>query len=93
MPENNEFCPDLRLVGHTSEGYGIAFNPQKESIVLSGANDKKICLWDLNHMAENKCIEPFLNLEYQKGPIEDVCWNPFHADVFASVSTDRSFAM
>ena len=36
-----------KLVGHTSEGYGLAWNPISSNILLSGQTDRKICLWDI----------------------------------------------
>jgi histone-binding protein RBBP4 len=39
--------PSARLVGHSSEGYGLAWNPREKSLILSGSNDKRILLWDI----------------------------------------------
>ena len=36
-----------KLIGHTSEGYGLAWNPISSNILLSGQTDRKICLWDI----------------------------------------------
>ena len=39
--------PDLRLVGHTKEGYGLSWSPLKAGHLLSASDDKTICLWDI----------------------------------------------
>jgi histone-binding protein RBBP4 len=36
-----------KLIGHASEGYGLAWNPINHNILLSGQTDKKICIWDI----------------------------------------------
>ena len=32
--------PQLRLKGHTKEGYGLSWNPNKNGYLLSGSDDK-----------------------------------------------------
>ena len=46
-PVNDEVRPDLRLLGHTQEGYGLEWNPLKKGILLSGSDDCRVCLWDI----------------------------------------------
>lgn len=36
-----------KLVGHSSEGYGLSWNPLHHSLLASGQTDKKICIWDI----------------------------------------------
>jgi len=35
------------LAGHSKEGYGLSWNPQQEGLLLSGADDSLICIWDI----------------------------------------------
>lgn len=46
-PEKEEIKPEIRLQGHDAEGYGLCWNDYKEGLLLSGAYDKKICLWQI----------------------------------------------
>jgi histone-binding protein RBBP4 len=39
--------PDLRLKGHKTEGYGLAWSPFCSGHLLSGSDDAQICLWDI----------------------------------------------
>jgi WD40 repeat protein len=39
--------PDIRLVGHDKEGYGLSWSPREAGHLLSGAEDHLICFWDL----------------------------------------------
>jgi histone-binding protein RBBP4 len=48
-PTNDEVKPDLRLLGHTKEGYGLAWNPKDPGLLLSGSDDGLVCLWNVNH--------------------------------------------
>ena len=48
-PDPSASCrPDLRLLGHDMEGYGLAWSPFQEGHLLSGSDDKRICLWDIS---------------------------------------------
>lgn len=47
-PLNDEVKPDLSLLGHTQEGYGLAWNPMKKGLLLSGSDDCRVCVWDIN---------------------------------------------
>merc|ERR1711970_854015 len=50
-PEGRECRPELRLKGHTKEGYGLAWNTNEEGIILSGSEDTTVCLWDISNSA------------------------------------------
>jgi len=47
-PKNGQCSPDLRLVGHKKEGYGLAWNPQHKGLLLSGSDDQLVCMWDIS---------------------------------------------
>ena len=44
--------PELRLKGHTREGYGLSWNSNDNGYLLSGADDHTICLWNINMQSE-----------------------------------------
>lgn len=44
-PSSNAVKPDLRLTGHTHEGYGLAWNNHIQGTLLSASEDQTICLW------------------------------------------------
>jgi len=46
-PIDDVHKPELKLVGHTAEGYGLSWNKKKEGHLLSASYDKTICLWDV----------------------------------------------
>ena len=53
QPINDEVKPDLRLLGHDQEGYGLAWNPLKKGFLLSGSDDCRACVWDINQTNSN----------------------------------------
>lgn len=50
--------PDLKLCGHTSDGYGLCWSKFRDGHLLSGADDGLICMWDTNATPENKSLNP-----------------------------------
>ena len=57
-----ECKPEARLVGHTEEGYGLDWSPLTRGRVLSGGNDKMICMWDINPEAVKGAICNAVNI-------------------------------
>ena len=53
-PQTSDCDPDLRLLGHDKEGYGLSWSPFKEGYLLSGSQDQKICLWDVSATPQDK---------------------------------------
>lgn len=46
--KSGECNPELRLKGHTREGYGLSWNSNTNGQLLSAADDQTICLWNIN---------------------------------------------
>jgi histone-binding protein RBBP4 len=86
-PEDDGVCrPELRLTGHTLDGYGLAWSPRRPGVLLSGSDDATVCLWDT---ATAKC-EPLATLRgVHTAVIEDVAWHASREDVFATVGDDK----
>lgn len=55
-PQTSDCDPDLRLVGHEKEGYGLSWSLFKEGYLLSGSQDQKICLWDVSATPQDKVL-------------------------------------
>lgn len=62
-PQGGPFNPELRLMGHTDKGFGLAWSKIKEGHLLSGANDAQICIWDINAAPENKSLKATLTYQ------------------------------
>lgn len=56
-PLDGACSPDLRLRGHSTEGYGLSWSKFKQGHLLSGSDDAQICLWDINATPKNKTLD------------------------------------
>ena len=82
--------PDLRLKGHTKEGYGLSWSPNNAGHLLSASDDCTICLWDVEAATkEARSIEAKSIFRAHTAVIEDVAWNPLHTTTFGSVADDK----
>jgi len=58
-PADSKCRPEIRCVGHSKEGYGVAWNPLRSGQLLSGAYDSLVCLWDIEgHTQGGKELQP-----------------------------------
>ncbi|THH33170.1 hypothetical protein EUX98_g1021 [Antrodiella citrinella] len=90
-PERGGVCkPDIRLVGQTKEGFGLAWNPRKEGHILGASEDTTVCHWDITSYSKAKTsIEPTTIFRGHTSVVGDVDWHPTQENVFASVGDDK----
>ncbi|KAH7915677.1 WD40 repeat-like protein [Hygrophoropsis aurantiaca] len=90
-PERGGVCkPDIRLVGQTKEGFGLAWSPAKAGHVLGASEDMTVCHWDVNSYTKTKStIEPTTVFRGHTSVVGDVDWHPTKEDVLASVGDDK----
>jgi WD40 repeat protein len=82
--------PQFRLAGHTEEGFALSWDPHSNARLLSGANDGKVCVWELpgsGAKSETK-VDPIFTREEHIGSVNDVAWHAKYANLFASVGDD-----
>jgi len=91
VPDPNSGCnPELRLKGHSKEGYGLSWNANKEGYLLSASDDHTICLWDINQAPkEAKTLQSMNVFNGHAGVVEDVAWHLHHHEIFGSVADDK----
>jgi histone-binding protein RBBP4 len=81
--------PQLRLRGHTKEGYGLSWNPSSNGHLLSASDDHTICLWDVNaNCTEKNYVDPKSVFTGHTAVVEDVAWHLLHETIFGSVADD-----
>jgi len=91
MPAAGISKPEMELVGHTKEGYGLCWSRKKSGWILSGSDDQTICLWDVTGGAgEVKALQTFTG---HMDVVEDVGWHNFHEDIFGSVGDDKHLSL
>lgn len=88
-PEGGTGQPDFSLSGHSTEGYGLAWNSMKEGYLLSGSYDSKICLWDVGNATTEKGLGTKEVFGGHESAVEDVAWHCENENMFGSVSDDH----
>lgn len=89
-PQNDEVKPDLKLLGHKKEGFGLAWNPVNPGLLLSGSDDNLVCIWDVNQPNQLSAnLDPLHTYDVHTQVVEDVCWNYYDGNAFATVSDDK----
>ena len=91
IPEQNGVCkPDIRLEGHSKEGYGMSWHPKQEGHLLTASEDTTICHWDINqYNSERNVLNPTKVYTGHTAWVEDVAWSPLVDFIFASVGDDQ----
>uniref|UniRef100_A0A1I8A0V8 Probable histone-binding protein lin-53 n=1 Tax=Steinernema glaseri TaxID=37863 RepID=A0A1I8A0V8_9BILA len=88
-PTPGSFLPQLRLRGHTKEGYGLSWNANNAGHLLSASDDMTVCLWDVQAATTNSnMLDAKTIFQGHKAVVEDVAWHVLHDSVFGSVGDD-----
>lgn len=91
-PPPGSVCdPQLRLKGHTKEGYGLSWSEKKEGHLLSGSDDGIVCLWDISAKeADGGSLDALTKFSgHGEFVVEDVAWHKHHENFFGSVGDDK----
>ncbi|KAL0735067.1 hypothetical protein Bca4012_011277 [Brassica carinata] len=81
--------PDMRLKGHSSEGYGLSWSKFKDGHLLSGSDDAQVCLWDVSGTPKSTVLDAHRIFKAHEGVVEDVAWHMKHEHLFGSVGDDQ----
>lgn len=68
----------------------MAWNPLRRGILLSGSDDFRICIWDIEATNQNQLTQDAMeNFEAHNSIVEDVSWNNFDENIFITVGDDK----
>jgi histone-binding protein RBBP4 len=87
------FNPQMQLVGHTQEGYGLSWNPKQEGTLASASNDKTVRIWNIRDGFTKRNANNYPSertLKHHSAPVNDVDFHPKDPNILASVSDDRT---
>ena len=87
LPTDLVCKPQHRCLGHTAEGYGLAWNPLAAGQLLSGSDDSTVCLWDINQGGAE--VQAQSIFKGHTDVVEDVDWSKHHSHIFGSVGDDQ----
>jgi histone-binding protein RBBP4 len=91
---NGECTPELRLKGHTKEGYGLSWNPNINGHLLSASDDHTICLWNINgNTSSGRNLDAMMTFSGHTAVVEDVAWHLLHDSMFGSVGDDKKLLL
>lgn len=90
-PTDSSVKPDMRLLGHNKEGYGLSWSTKREGYLLSGSDDQKVCIWDV--LANSSSLNPYRVIEEHKGVVEDVNWHKQQENIFATCGDDKKLIL
>ncbi|GJJ72252.1 histone-binding protein RBBP4 [Entomortierella parvispora] len=83
-------APEIRLKGHTKEGYGLSWNPTLQGHLISASEDTTVCHWDINAASKDKkVLDAYRIYRGHTAVVEDVAWHCLHDSLFASVGDDQ----
>ena len=84
--------PVFTFSGHADEGYAIAWSSLTAGRLVSGDCAKGLYLWEPKEGGSSWAVSAG-GFKGHSGSVEDVCWSPGEATVFASASSDRTVRM
>lgn len=84
--------PQIELQGHTKEGYGLAWNPNKQGQLVTGSEDCTVKLWDIkeDYTKSSKVIKAARTFKHHSAVVNDVEFHNVLPWMVASVSDDLS---
>ncbi|KAI1432662.1 WD domain-containing protein [Xylaria sp. CBS 124048] len=81
--------PQIKLVGHTQEGFGLNWSPHAEGSLASGSEDQTVCLWDLKSLQNGKnTLNPSRRFAHHANIVNDVQYHPISRHFIGTVSDD-----
>jgi histone-binding protein RBBP4 len=85
-----ECKPDLRLKGHSKEGFALAWSPLSQGWLVSGAQDFLVNLYDVQSAPKDTVnVSPVTTFRGHKNVVNDVAFSCHQPDLFASCGDDN----
>ncbi|ORX89300.1 WD40 repeat-like protein [Basidiobolus meristosporus CBS 931.73] len=81
--------PEIKLQGHTQEGYGLSWSNNLAGHLLSASYDSTVCYWDISAITrDQRTMDPLRVFRGHSSIVEDIAWHSQHDGTFASVGDD-----
>jgi histone-binding protein RBBP4 len=86
--------PQIELVGHKSEGFGLNWSPHDAGSLASGSEDTTVCLWDLKTLTgSSRTLKPSRRFTHHSHVVNDVQFHPISRNFIGTVSDDLTLAV
>jgi histone-binding protein RBBP4 len=93
-PKDHTIRPELKLLDHNDEGFGLSWSPHKEGHLASASQDATVRLWDINSpKSSDNVIQCLSTWTHHSSVVNDVQHHPQHQSWIATASDDLSFAI
>ena len=81
--------PQMELVGHEREGYGLSWSPHEEGYIATASEDATVRVWDIKQATKtNTLIKESRKYEHHSSIVNDVQYHPKHSALIGTVSDD-----
>ena len=81
--------PEIELVGHQREGFGLSWSPHEAGHLASGGEDHTVRLWDITHASKtNHVLNSTSVYTHHSSIVNDVQHHPLHKQLIGTVSDD-----
>lgn len=81
--------PEIELLGHEKEGFGLSWSPHEVGHLASGSEDKTVRLWDITQSSKsNRLLRDSRVYTHHTAIVNDVQHHPLHSALIGTVSDD-----
>ncbi|KAM0817938.1 putative Histone acetyltransferase type B subunit 2 [Seiridium cardinale] len=86
---NGRVSPQIELIDHEKEGFGLCWNPHVEGSLASGSEDQTVRLWDLTTLQSNtNTLRSARTYRHHTSVVNDVQYSPICKHFIGTVSDD-----
>ncbi|KAI9828424.1 MAG: Histone acetyltransferase type B subunit 2 [Thelocarpon impressellum] len=81
--------PQIELLGHKREGFGLNWSPHDQGHLATGSEDKTVRVWDVTQYSKtSKTLAPQRTYTHHADIVSDVEYHPHHKMLLGTVSDD-----
>ncbi|KAI9670834.1 MAG: retinoblastoma binding protein [Trizodia sp. TS-e1964] len=86
--------PQIELLGHEMEGFGLSWSPFTEGQLATGSEDHTVRLWDIQGFSKSsKTLAPTNIFAHHTAFVNDVQHHPHHSFLIGTVSDDLTLQL
>lgn len=87
--KDNTPSPDIELIGHEREGFGMSWSPHSSGHLATASEDKTVRLWDTTQASKTvRQLQPTRTYRHHSAIVNDVQYHPLHKSILGTVSDD-----
>ena len=92
--KENVHNPDIALVGHEKEGYGLSWSPHQSGHLATASEDCTVRIWDTTRASKSvRELNETAKYTHHSAIVNDVQYHPIHTSIIGTVSDDLTLQM